>query len=105
VGVWSIRGAAWHCDRLAVEPLQAGREHRTVDLVQQPPGDVHHARRVDAEQVPVIRQVVDGAQRDAIDHGGDPFRTRVLDDVSGLDERGLLQRADRRSVRGRREER
>ena len=30
-----------HRNRLAVKALQAGREHRTVDLVQEPSSDVH----------------------------------------------------------------
>jgi len=39
--------------------------------------------------------VVDGAQREAVDDRGDALLVRVLDDVRGLDQRGLAQRADR----------
>ena len=75
---------------MAVEALQAGREHRAIDLVQQSSGDVHDTRWIDAEQVAVVGEVVDRAERDPVDHGGDPLGASVLDDVGRLDEGGSL---------------
>ena len=93
-----VRSPPRHGNRVAVESLQAGREHRAVDLVQEPSSDVHDTGRVDAEQVAVVREVVNRTERDPIDHGGDPLGTSVLDDVGRLDEGRLLQRTDRAAL-------
>ena len=93
-----ILGAARHGDAAAVEALQAGAQHRTVDLAQQPARDVDDALRVDAEQVAVEREVVDSAERDAVDDGGDALVLGVGNDVGRLDELALMQRADRAAV-------
>jgi hypothetical protein len=87
-----------HRDLAAVEALQAGAQHRPVDLAQQPAGDVDDTRGVDAEQVAVEGEVVDRAQRDAVDDRGDAFLLDVGDDVRGLDEFALAQRADRAAM-------
>lgn len=75
--------------------LQAVREHRPVDLVQEPCVDVHRAVGVDAEQIAVVGQVMDCAQREAVDHCCAAERVTVLDDVRRLEQRRLLERADR----------
>src|SRR5215218_6378410 len=59
----SILRSPRHRDATAVKALQAGAEHRAVDLAQQAAGDVDDTLGVDAEQVAVEREVMDGAQR------------------------------------------
>jgi hypothetical protein len=61
-----VRRPPRHRNRVAVEALQAGGEHRAIDLVQRSSGDVHDTRWIDAEQVAVVREVVDRAQRDPV---------------------------------------
>lgn len=101
IAVGTIDRSNWLQDARAVEMLDAVLEHRSVDLVQQPIVDVHDAVRVDAEKVAVVREVMDGAESEAVDHGGTTERVAVFDDVRGLQQRSLLQRADRaaRSIR------
>ena len=53
---------------------------------------------VDPEHVAVEREVMDRAQRQPVDDGGDALGLDVGDDVRGLDERALAQRADRAAV-------
>jgi hypothetical protein len=53
--------------------VEDGAQHRAVDLAQQAIGDVHDGGGVDAQQVAIERQVVDRAQREAVDDGSDSF--------------------------------
>jgi hypothetical protein len=46
--------------------------------------------RVDAEEVAVVREVVDGAESDAVDDRGTAERVAVFNDVRGLQQRRLL---------------
>ena len=86
----TVRRPPWHRNRVTVEALQAGRQHRAVDLVQQACGDVHDTRLVDAEQVAVVGEMVDRAERDPVTRG-DPSALRSLDDVQAAWTRGALR--------------
>lgn len=81
-------------DQGSVEPLQSLPQHRSVAFIAQAPGDVNHAVGRDAHEVAVIGKMMDGAQRQPVDHCGDPPLVRILHDVSRLNELGLLERAD-----------
>ncbi len=76
----------------AVHALQAMAEHRPVDFVEDVITDTDlQGVRADAEDVAIERGMVDLAQGDAI---GD-FRlaaARVLDDVGGIEQGGVLER-------------
>ena len=74
-----------------MEKLNPVLEHRSIDLVQQPIVNMHHAIGVDAEKVAVVPEVVDGAEREAVDDGGTAKRIAVFDDVRGLQQRCFLQ--------------
>lgn len=50
-GIWSVSGSAREGDVRSVEALEAGAQHRFVDLLKQPFGGVYHPSGVDAEQV------------------------------------------------------
>jgi hypothetical protein len=77
-----------------VEPLQPDAQHGPVDLLQQSGGDVDDAVGRDAEEVAVVGEMMDGAQRDAVDDGGSTLWVAVLDDVCRLEEWRLPQPAD-----------
>jgi hypothetical protein len=83
-----------------MESLQAGLEHRAIDLAEQTPCDMHQAGRVDAEKVAVEGEVVNGAESKPVDDRGDAGGFSVRDDVGGLNERPLPERADLRSGAG-----
>lgn len=70
-------------DRGAVKALESGSQHRTVDLVEQPARDMYRAPRVDTHQVPVVGEVMDGAQRDPVGDRRRTARVAIVDDVSG----------------------
>ena len=89
---------SWEGDGRAVEPLQPVEQHGSVYLAEQAVGYVHDASRVDAEQVAVEREVVDRAEREPVDDGGDAFGLEVGNDMCGLQERSLTQRADGASL-------
>lgn len=78
-----------------MEALQSRPQHRPVDLTQQPIGDVHDAAGVDAQEVAIEREMVDRAEVQSVDDGGDSCRLDVGNDVGGLNEGALAQRADR----------
>ena len=59
---------------------------------------MHDAVGIDAEHVAIEREVMDRAQRQAVDDGRDAFGLGVGDDVRRLYERALAQRADRAAV-------
>jgi hypothetical protein len=65
---------------VALEALQAGRQQRAIDFVQQSSGDVHDTRWIDAEQVAVVRKMVGRAERHPFDDGDDPggFRSSMM---------------------------
>src|SRR4051794_32769640 len=67
VPVRPVLGASRQGDTTAMEALQARAQHRPVDLAQQTARDVDHALRIDAEEVAVEREVMDLAQRQAVD--------------------------------------
>jgi hypothetical protein len=54
---------------------------------------VHDAVGIDPEQIAVKGEMVDRTGREAVDDRGDPSRVGVRDDVGGLDDRALRQRA------------
>ncbi len=70
-----------------MKALQPGPQHRSVGLVEQSLGDVHHPLGVNAHEVAVIGEVMDRAQRDPVDDRGVPTRVPVLDDVRRLQQR------------------
>ncbi len=76
-----------------MELLQAASQHRAVDLVEEAPRDVHAAGGVDAEEVAVVGEVVDRAQRYAVDDDRDAARIAVVDDVRRLQQRRFAQPA------------
>ena len=59
---------------------------------------MYDAVGVVAENVAVEREVVDRAQREAVDDGGDARWVGVGNDVGGLDDGALAQCADRAAV-------
>jgi hypothetical protein len=77
-----------------VKSLQADAQHRPIDLFEEAARDVHDSVRRDPEQVAVIREVVDCAEGDPVDHGCGATRVAVLDDVRGLQQRSLAECAD-----------
>ena len=81
-----------------MKSLQAGAEHRTVDLAQQPARDVNDPARIDAEEVAVERQVVDRAQRHPVHDRGHSLGLGVGNDVRGLHQLPLAERADRAAM-------
>jgi len=85
-------------DRCSVKSLEALAEHWTVRFLEQSPGDVNDAVGVDPHEISVVRQVMDRTQRQAIHHGSDALRLRVLHDVRSLHELGLSERTNRASV-------
>lgn len=56
-------------------------------LVEKSPSDVDDAPRINSQKVPVVREVVDGAQRDAVDDRRNGARVPVIDDVRSLEKR------------------
>ena len=74
-----------------MESLKAAPQHRTVVLVEEPTREMYDATRIDAKQVPVIRKVMYRAQRDPVDDRRHASGVPVVDDVSGLQQRGLPQ--------------
>ena len=79
----------------AVESLQALAEHGAVTFLPKAPSDVNHTCWVYTEQIAVIGQVVDGAERQAVDDRSHAFGRGVRHDVSRLNEIVSPQRADR----------
>ena len=56
---------------------------------------MHDTARIDAEKVPVVGEVMDGAERDAVDDRGYAAWIPVIDDVSSLEKRCLAELAHR----------
>jgi hypothetical protein len=69
--VGAILRPARQRDRRPMESLKAGLEHRSVGLVEQPASDVHDPVGVDPKDVAVEREMVNGAESEAVDDGGD----------------------------------
>jgi hypothetical protein len=67
--------------RSDVEALQTHVEHRPVLLIEQSAGDVHDAPGGRCRGHCVKRQVIDRAQRQAVDDGGDALRIDIRDEV------------------------
>src|SRR4051794_11199908 len=82
----ALVGLTWKADIRAMKSLQTLTQHWTIPLLEQPLSDMHHALRIDSEEVAVVREVVDRTQSQAVDDGGDPFGLGILDDVCRLDE-------------------
>jgi len=61
-------------DSRAVESLQTLAQHGSVTLVPEAPGYVYSTLRIDAQQVPVVCKVMNGAERKPIDHRRDSLR-------------------------------
>src|SRR4051812_43671345 len=53
---------------------------------------------IDAKHVAIEREVMERAEREAVDDRGDPFRLDVGNDMRGLHEGALAERADRAAV-------
>ena len=70
-----------------MEPLKAGLEHRSIDFVEKLPRDVHHARRINSQEVAVVREVVNRAKRNAVDDRRVSEWVAVVDDVRRLQQR------------------
>jgi hypothetical protein len=93
--IWAIRDPGRHVNGRPVEALETFTQHWPVPLLEQASSDVDHAPRVNPHEVAVVGEVVNRAQGESIDDGRDSLRFRVFDDVRGLDESRLAQRADR----------
>ena len=78
-----------------MEALDPAAQHRTVVLVEESPSDVDDASRIDPEKVPVVREVMDRAQRDPVHDGCDAARVPVIDDVRRLEKCCLPEPAHR----------
>jgi len=81
---------------LMLQRLQAVREHRTVVLRQYGFANVHEEVGCDAENVHVVRRVVDLAERDAVGHLGDAAYVAVFQDVCGV-EQGIVSEPTHRA--------
>jgi hypothetical protein len=81
-------------DRSAMEPLEPAAQHRPVVLVEESLSDMYDTARIDPKQVPIVREVMDRAQRDSVDDRGYAARIPVIDDVCSLEKRRLAQPAD-----------
>lgn len=77
-----------------MKPLQPRAQHRAIDLIKQALGDVDNPIRRDPEQVAIVGQVVDRAQRDPVDNGRRAQRIAIVDDVRRLQQRCLSQPAE-----------
>lgn len=89
-----LRGESRLSDGRAVEALKPIAKHGSVVLITQPACDVNRACRIDPEEIPVVGQVMDGAQRQTIHDRGDPLGRGIGDDVGRLHELAFTQRAD-----------
>jgi len=77
-----------------MESLKAWSEHRTIFLNKQPGAYVHLTPRINAEQVPIVRSVVDRAESKPVYNRSDPLRLPVTNDMRGLQEVDLAKLAD-----------
>jgi len=68
-----LLGAARQRDARTVKTLKTGAKHWSVDLSQHTGGDVYDSVWIDAEQVAVEGEMMDRAQRETVDDGGDPL--------------------------------
>jgi hypothetical protein len=59
-----------------VEPLEACAEHRTVVFVAESTGDVDHAIGVDAHEIPVVREMVNGQRARPLTTAATPWSAR-----------------------------
>lgn len=82
-------------DRSSVEALETGPKHGPIDLIQQPLRKVNHTAWIDTQEVSVIREMVDCAQRNPVDNRRRAPRVAIIDYVGCLQKRGLAQATDR----------
>jgi hypothetical protein len=59
---------------------------------------VNDSGRIDAEQIPIVGEVMDGAEGDPVDYGGNPVGAGERNDVGRLDKLGFAQCANRTSL-------
>jgi hypothetical protein len=78
-----------HADVLLMEALQALPKHRTIALTQHTRCDMHNAGGINAEDMSVVGQMVNRAEREAVANDGRAVFLAVLDDMSRLQERAL----------------
>jgi hypothetical protein len=84
-GIWPIVQPARCVNPCSMESLQAFSKHRAVLFLEQSTGYVHYPVRINAQQIAVIREVMDRAQRKPVYDGCDSLGLWVFDDVRGLD--------------------
>lgn len=94
-GIWTLIASTTLQDFCPVEPLQSIAQPGAVDFVEQPTSDVNDSPRIDPEQIAVVREMVDGAQCDAV---GDRCQTgwiAIVHNVRRLKQRCLTELAHR----------
>lgn len=77
-----------------MKALESRAKHRTVVLAEDSVCDVNPTPVIDAEDVAVVRKMVNGAERDAVDDSSDTGDVGVADDVRGLHKCVLAERTD-----------
>jgi hypothetical protein len=97
--IWALITAARLQDRSSVEALETSPKHGSIDLIQQPLRNVNHTTWIDAQEVSVIREMVDCAQRNPVDNRRHAPRIAIVDYVGRLQKRCLTQATDRTSRR------
>src|SRR2546421_11335116 len=68
-------------------------QHRSVHLIDEAWRDLDHKVRAHAQQVEVIGSVMDLAQREPIRNDGISLGLAVRDDVSGVEQLGMMEAA------------
>jgi hypothetical protein len=81
-----------------MKALQPFAQHWTVVLLQEALRNVNDPIGVDAEEIAVVCKVMNRAEREPINDGCNASGVRVFDDMGGLNERGLAERANRASL-------
>ena len=77
IGVRMLRFESRLSDACAVEPLETLAQHRSVVFLAEASCDVDAASRVNAQEVTVVGEMVDGAQRQPVHNRGYALGGRV----------------------------
>ena len=76
-------------------------EHRPIALIEETRGYVHLVVSVDANEIVVIRAMMDGAEAEAIRDAGGGFRMGVASDMCSIQQPPLLTDRSRTALRTR----
>ena len=85
-------------NRGTVETLKTFAKHGSVVLLAKPPRNMHTSAWVNAEEIAVVREMMDRAERQPVHHRGNALWRRVGDDVSCLHQLALSKGADGAAV-------